>query len=189
LDVGPVDGTEGRAGVVINADTGGLLVSLKAQPDGDMKLRVLIDGEIYRPKLNRFDYDLRFCVTFHKLQGMTLDRLVLDLRKPIYPPHHTFELALVAASRVLQGAHVRVLTPGWSHLSECRADVRVLAWLAGFSDTGGVWNRVHAVEKLRALQANAPPAPKRRRVQESAAPKRGQCAGGGVSNKRQRAAL
>ena len=95
---------------------------------------------------------------------MTVDRLVLDLRKPVYPPHHTHEMALVAASRVRQGGHVRALTPGWSHLCECKSDIRVRAWLAGFSDTGGVWNRARAMEEYSKLQANAPAALKRRRA-------------------------
>jgi hypothetical protein len=168
LDVGPVDDTEGRDDVVINPATGGLLLSLKATLDGEKGQRVVIDGEIYKLKLNTFAYDMRFCVTFHKLQGMTLDRLVLDLRQPIYPPHHTFELALVAASRVRQGAHVKVLTPGWSHLLDCRADIRIRAWLAGFDATGGVWNCTRAREEYNTLQPNAPPARRRSRAIESA---------------------
>jgi hypothetical protein len=164
LDVGLVDGTGGRDDVVINPETGGLLLPLKADPAGGKKLRVVINGDMYRLKLNSFDYDMLFCVTFHKLQGMTLDRLILDLRKPVYPPHHTHEMALVAASRVRQGAHVRVLTPGWSHLCECKSDIRIRAWLTGFSGTGGVWNRARAIEEFSMLQANAPSDPKRRRV-------------------------
>ena len=118
LDVGPVDGTSGRDDVAINPESGGLLLSLKASADGAKKMRVFINGEMYRLKIISFDYDMLFCVTFHKLQGMTLDRLVLNLRKPVYPPHHTFELALVAASRVSrvrQGIHksayTRMVTP------------------------------------------------------------------------------
>jgi hypothetical protein len=162
LDVGPVDGTSGRDDVAINPESGGLLLSLKASADGAKKMRVFINGEMYRLKISSFDYDMLFCVTFHKLQGMTLARLVLDLRKPVYPPHHTFELALVAASRVRQGIHVRVLTPGWSHLCELKADSRVRAWRAGFSDTGGLWDRARAIEVFKTLQASAPPASGRR---------------------------
>ena len=178
--------------MVINPETGGLLLPLKADPAGGKKLRVLINGEMYRLKLNPFDYDMLFCLTFHKLQGMTLDRLVLDLRKPVYPPHHTHEMALVAASRVRQGAHVRALTPGWSHLCECKSDIRIRAWRTGFSDTGGVWNRARAIEEFNTLQANAPSAPKRRRVNKpsdssgTVPPGNGPCAGGGADCRRKR---
>ena len=197
LDIGPVDGTHGLDDAVINPETGGLLLSLKAEPDNNTKLRCVINGEICKLKLNSFDYDMLFCVTFHKLQGMTLDRLVLDLRKPVYAPHHTFELALVAASRVRQGSHVRVLNPGWSHLSECRADIRVRAWLAGFSDTGGLWNRARATAELNTLRSSAPlaAAAKRRRAPEPvassaiAAADRAPCARGGPAQKRARSAI
>ncbi len=148
LDVGHVDGMEGREGLQFNPDTGGLLLSMKAQPDPDTKIRCLINGSIYKLAVCSFAYDMLFCVTIHKLQGMTLERLILDLTKPIYPPHHTFEAALVAASRVRKGAHVRVLRPGWAHLLAYTADYRVRSWLAGFNTHGGVWNKVHAMEAM-----------------------------------------
>jgi hypothetical protein len=170
LDVGTVDGAEGRDDMVTNPATGGLLVSMKAAPDEETLLRVVINGEIFKLIICTFGYEMLFSITFHKLQGLTLERLVLDLSKPVYAPHHTFEMVLVAASRVRQGAHVRVLNPGWAHLSELQADIRVRAWLAGFNEAGGLWNRDRAMEEYGRLQSHAPPVRKRSVTPKPAVP-------------------
>ena len=142
---------------MFNPSTGGMLLPMKAHADPDTKIRCMINGSIYNLIVCSFPYDMLFCVTIHKLQGMTLNRLILDLTKPVYPPHHTFEAALVAASRVRKGAHVRVLRPGWAHLLEYTADHRVRSWLSGFDQHGGVWNRARAMDAM-ARSATAVPA-------------------------------
>lgn len=167
VDVGNVEGMEFREGLMFNPSTGGMLLPMKAHADPDTKIRCLINGSIYNLTVCSFPYDMLFCVTIHKLQGMTLNRLILDLTKPVYPPHHTFEAALVAASRVRKGAHVRVLRPGWAHLLEYTADRRVRSWLAGFDSHGGVWNRARAMD---AMARSAPAVPARGKKRGRAAP-------------------
>jgi hypothetical protein len=39
------------------------------------KFECVIDGVLRKLRVKRFPYDFLFCVTFHKLQGMTLIRL------------------------------------------------------------------------------------------------------------------
>lgn len=91
------------------------------------------------------------------LVWLSLRRLLLDLSKPVHPPHHCFESALVAASRIGEGKYLRVL-PGCDlgHLASLQGDPKVHAWMQGFPPTGGVWNRAHAQAALDALQLQQP---------------------------------
>jgi hypothetical protein len=63
-------------------------------------------------KLSYYSYnvDLAFCLTFHKVQGMTLDRIIIDLNSPALPKVTCASL-YVAISRVRQGNHIRLLAP------------------------------------------------------------------------------
>ena len=140
------------------AEDGGLLMPLRAsasQQDGKKKAPLTVlhtrDGVnvLKHVNLKTFHYDLTFCITFHKLQGMTLPRLLLDLSIPTYPPHHGFDTVLVAASRIGEGKNLRVL-PGSDigHLARLEADPRIQAWMQGFPEDGGVWNRELAIAAL-----------------------------------------
>lgn len=57
-----------------------------------------------------YNVDLAFCITFHKVQGMTLDRIIIDLNSPALPKVTCASL-YVALSRVRQGNHIRLLAP------------------------------------------------------------------------------
>ena len=116
-----------------------------------------------------YPYEIMFCVRFHKLQGMTLLRLLLDLSYPVYMPFHSFELITVAASRVRQGAHVRVIAPGWGHISDLKVNPATVAWRAGFDDAGGFWNKQRAeVAFAVAAAADVPVGSKRPRARPAA---------------------
>jgi hypothetical protein len=162
VDLGDVRYLCDTTSLPTNPATGGILMSMKA--DDIDSVSCVVDAVLRTVSVKRFAYDFLFCVTFHKLQGMTLLRLLLDLSYPVYQPFHTFELLSVAASRVRHGAHVRVLAPGFGHIAELKVNPATVAWRAGFSDTGGVWDRARAIEVYNTVQAIAPPAPRRRRV-------------------------
>jgi hypothetical protein len=147
----------------INPATNGILLSLTAD---DVDHVTCVVGDALRTAtVARFPFDLLFCVTFHKLQGMTLARLLLDLSYPVYMPFHTFELLSVAASRVRQGDHVRVLAPGFGHIAELKVNPATVAWRAGFEDAGGFWNKQRAEAAFAvAAAADVPVGSKRARV-------------------------
>jgi len=155
VNVGRID--DAPANLPLSED-GGLLMPLKASPSqqndkNKAPLTVFLKrdnvGMLKHVNLMTFHYDLLFCRTFHKLQGMSLLRLLLDLSVPTYPPHHGFDSVLVASSRIGEGKYLRVL-PGsdMGHLSRLVADPRIRAWMQGFPKTGGVWNRDLAMASL-----------------------------------------
>jgi hypothetical protein len=164
------------------ADDGGILFPLRASASqADNALTVLQKrgeiGVLMHAFLKPFYYDLLFAVTFHKLQGMTLTRLLLDLTKPVYPPHHCFENILVACSRIREGRYLRVL-PGadLNHLSGLQADPEVRAFVRGFSEIGGVWS----MERAQSALAQQPK-PKQRRGRGGGGAVTGRGRGGSAS--------
>jgi hypothetical protein len=159
VNVGPI--ADAPSDLPVSND-GGLLLPLKATPTApDDALTVLCKsdgiGSLKHATLNTFYFDLTFCITFHKLQGMSLRRLLLDLSKPVHPPHHCFENVLVAASRIGEGKYLRLL-PGcnFDHLANLEGDPKVHAWMQGFPPAGGVWSRERAQAALAALQPQQP---------------------------------
>jgi hypothetical protein len=185
VNVGPIADAPSDLPV---SDDGGLLLPLKASPTAaDDTLTVLCKsngiGSLKHATLNTFHFDLTFCITFHKLQGMSLRRLLLDLSKPVHPPHHCFESVLVAASRIGEGKYLRLL-PGCNldHLAKLEGDPKVHAWMQGFPPTGGVWNRAHAQAALDALLSLQP----QQRPDRRAAGRGGRAAAGGGRGNRGR---
>jgi hypothetical protein len=125
----------------------------------------------------------RFSVTYHKIQGRTLPRVILSLQPSPAKPAYSFEAVLVALSRVTDSRNLRVLpmqaSPGtpveqtWKHILKLRVSDAVPAWLAGFDDHG-VWSRARALAAQRraraAAQAAAQVPPRRSRRPPPPAP-------------------
>ena len=101
--------------------------------------------------------------TFHKIQGRTINRLILDLNKW---PHGklTHAMVLVGLTRVRDLAHIRTmpLLPGQSfkHLYTLRADSLMLAWTSVFlgpnvpSENRGTWCEDRAKQALAKYNAD-----------------------------------
>lgn len=91
-----------------------------------------------------YGLDLAFAVTYHKLQGLTCDRLVLQLNKnPTRISNMKYEGFVVALSRVRRAAHLRKLPliPGGSfeHLYKLKIPEKLKLWLSAVT-THGNWN-------------------------------------------------
>lgn len=54
---------------------------------------------LYRP----FGVEVGYAMTFHKIQGRTINHIILDVNKRDFPPHITFNSLLVGLSRVKSG--------------------------------------------------------------------------------------
>ena len=60
----------------------------------------------FKVKPSSFTVDLAFAITFHKLQGRTIDRVLALFKKS-----NKFEMIYVALTRVRNGQHFRILRP------------------------------------------------------------------------------
>ena len=83
-----------------------------------------------------------FCVTFHKIQGRTVEKLILDLNRPTSRQlgRISFAYFYVGISRVRRCADLRLLTPqpwsSFSHLHYLPADPTLGAWLNCYDAQG-----------------------------------------------------
>jgi hypothetical protein len=95
-----------------------------------------------------FDVDLEWSLTYAKLQGATLERLVVDFTHYDVPPHATFELILVALSRVRTGDGLRYMGTEEDVAKLLCLNVNPLtrSWRAGFATNGSLWDRDLAVQ-------------------------------------------
>lgn len=117
-------------------------------------------------RYNAFPFDLRFAITFHKVQGQTLDKVILFLHKrttrqlaPLY-----WESLYVAYTRVKCASDIRVCYfgsdtssdhKGLEHLRNLRRPQLYDIWQHGY-DKEGKWNQDHlcaqAVKKRKKLR-------------------------------------
>jgi hypothetical protein len=65
-------------------------------------------SQTVRVRYHSFPYELGFAITYHKVQGQTLRKAILDLRKPCSASLKLQSL-YVGISRVQQSDHMRIL--------------------------------------------------------------------------------
>ena len=101
-------------------------------------LSVYADAE---GKLYNLHPELGFIITFHKIQGRTVPRLILELNPRPFLPHLSFSMLLVALSRVRNSQDIRILPmhagANLSYLYKLKPDHRLALWQAGYQ--GGRW--------------------------------------------------
>jgi len=93
--------------------------------------------------------ELAFSLTYHKLQGVTVPKIVLDLSGGIGNENNLdFAGFYVGTTRVKNSTHIRALplqggafgALGFKHLLKLKPDCRLRQWAAGFQPDG-IWNR------------------------------------------------
>jgi hypothetical protein len=94
-----------------------------------------------------FDVDLPWSLTYAKLQGATLEYLVVDLTHYDVPPYATFEMILVALSRVRTGDGMRYIgdAADVARLLALKVNPMTRAWRAGYAENGSLWSKELAV--------------------------------------------
>jgi len=97
------------------------------------------DGK--RIKYHDFGFTLAFAVTFHKIQGKTMNKLILDLNQNPQVPF-TLQTLYVGISRVRSSCDLRLLPPlsssaavGWPHLHRLKHNADYLNWLKCYQDS------------------------------------------------------
>ena len=95
-------------------------------------------------KVKSHPIDLGFAITYHKVQGKTMSKIILDLNKRPFRPQITFTSFYVGVSRVRRGIDMRILPKqfgmNFKHLIKLQPDPNLSIWLAGFEDHTGLWN-------------------------------------------------
>ena len=88
--------------------------------------------------------ELSYIITFHKLQGKTLPKLIIQLNERPFLPHLTYNGLLVALSRVKLRKDLRILpiTSGTDlqYLKKLSPDPNLQIWLRGY-DSNGIWSK------------------------------------------------
>ena len=84
-----------------------------------------------------------FAITFHKIQGRTIPKIILELNQRPFKPCISYNMFLVALSRVASGDDFRILRPvngilGLRYLQKLQPDPDLALWLSGY-DEHGVW--------------------------------------------------
>lgn len=85
-----------------------------------------------------FPFDLRFVLTFHKSQGQTLDKVILDIRsRPVQLGKMLFSGFYVGLSRVKSSSDIRLIRFNDSntkrYLNKLSPDPKVAKWLQKYS--------------------------------------------------------
>jgi hypothetical protein len=127
--------------------------------------------------LQQFSYELAFVVTFHKCQGRTMPKVILDLNKqPLAGTvgNVSYSGLYVGLSRVRKGVDVAIFPPvsypgvgdrhagaagSLDHLLDLLPNHEFLSWWSGFDFETGQWSN----ERVKQATAHAIAAEKRRR--------------------------
>lgn len=92
-------------------------------------------------------YDMAFAITYWKVQGHTLDKVVLDLNKTT--PRIAIQMLYVGMTRTRKREHIRILpsisTPdALDYVTTNPPDPFIAWWSAGYDDHG-VWDDTRAL--------------------------------------------
>ncbi len=116
--------------------------------------------------------ELGFAITFHKIQGQTCDKLIVDLNKRPFQPQVTFATFYVAVSRVRRSIDLKLMPlhpeqRDFNHLLSLHPSPELLKWLQGYS-TNGMWDpkliKVSEDQSTNHQQKNTKEPNKRKRV-------------------------
>ena len=103
--------------------------------------------------------ELGFAVTVHKIQGQTLDRVIIDLNYRPFQPQFGFHALMVAVSRVRSSCNIRILprqpgAPSLDYLINVKPNPTLLIWLQGFEKKSQNEAATWSVEKAQAALDN-----------------------------------
>jgi ATP-dependent exoDNAse (exonuclease V) alpha subunit len=92
-------------------------------------------------------------MTFHKVQGKTVDKIILDINKRPGTQQRLNTLDFfglyVGISRVQDSASLRILPPqpgkNFGHIKRLKCDPRLKQWIDGYSDSNDSWKEIEQV--------------------------------------------
>ena len=88
--------------------------------------------------------ELAFAITYEKIQGKTMKKIILDLNSAPTRPIH-FDAFYTGISRVRRGCDLKIMPipPGLTlqHLKKLKPDPKLIYWQKGFQEKTGIWSR------------------------------------------------
>jgi Viral (Superfamily 1) RNA helicase len=127
-------------------------IGYKSRSD-TIKINISINGQNYHnvtiTKEEEHRVELSFIITFHKLQGKTLPKLIIQLNERPFLPPITYNGFLVALSRVKFRSDLRIMSivPGNDilYLKKLAPDDNLQVWLGGYNSDGN-WSKARCKE-------------------------------------------
>ena len=152
---------------------GRAVLPLSCSSDAFIKL-----GSGERVRFREFLFELAFVITFHKCQGRTMGKIVLDLNKQVgRSANITYSGLYVGMSRVRSSRDIRLFPVidlsvvgmrfrasggPMDHLKQLKPNADLSVWFAGFS-TSGVWS----MARVKASVAAAAPSARKRKAYQA----------------------
>ena len=161
-----VDASKYSAADALAFQDGQPIVSMKLSPYSctqPVQSWELIHRRTYPLKMVAYSnhgLDPGFSITYHKILGRTIDRLILDLNK--YPNGKlTHAMVLVGLSRVRDLTHIRTMPmqkgQDQRHLLKLKANPEMLCWLNGYNTPNKTWSFELAQQALSKITGAPPP--------------------------------
>nr|CAH0105805.1 unnamed protein product [Daphnia galeata] len=104
---------------------------------------ITVPGKLNKIKLQTTSHgiDLGFSVTFHKIQGQTCSKLIVDLNHRPFMPQVTFSGLYVAVSRVRRGEDLRIMpiqpsSINLKFLNTLQPSKKLITWMNGYNVHG-----------------------------------------------------
>ena len=122
-----------------------------------IKAKCQFQNKLYKGNVDLTEHrvEFGFVVTFHKVQGKTLNKVILELNKRPFQPSLTFNMLLVALSRVKSREGIRIVKlrtgNNLDYLKQLKRDSDLRIWLAGF-DQNGIWNAGVSANQVQAKE-------------------------------------
>ena len=105
-------------------------------------------------KITDHRVELGFAITFHKVQGKTVSKVILDINDKSFIPKLTLAGLYVGLTRVKKGADIRILPVkrggNLDYLKALKGDRKLATWLKGFTQTDDaylVWDQEKAQQE------------------------------------------
>lgn len=83
-------------------------------------------------------------ITYHKIQGRTMQKIILELNHRPFVPNITYNMLVVALSRVNTGKDMAIMKipngeNGLEYLKKLKPDTQLITWLKGIDSKSGLW--------------------------------------------------
>jgi hypothetical protein len=140
----------------ITMTPGKVVIPIAMNNPENHQVQVPFRNEAVRVDAKSHGVELGFSCTVHKMQGLTCDRVIIDVNKRPFQPQICYHGLYVAFSRVKRGEHIRLLplqptSCNFNHLSQLKPPSTLMTWAQGYNKDG-LWSSLNVPPQSRVLQ-------------------------------------